>query len=115
MNPLEEYQRNLTRRQLLTHATRPLGAAALATLIKTRPGYSAKQTPKNTAAPAGLQDLPHFAPRAKQVIYLFMCGGPSHIDTFDFKPALRKFLGPDLPASVRQGHRSPGRRSGLGS
>lgn len=115
MNPLEEYQRNLTRRQLLTHATRPLGAAALATLIKTRPGYSAKQTPKNTAAPAGFQDLPHFAPRAKQVIYLFMCGGPSHIDTFDFKPALRKLHGQELPDSVRQGQRITGMTSGQDS
>ncbi len=115
MNPLEEYQRNLTRRQLLTHAARPLGAAALATLIKTGPGYSANQTPENTGTPAGLPDLPHFAPRAKRVIYLFMCGGPSHIDTFDFKPALRKLHGQELPDSVRQGQRITGMTSGQDS
>ena len=115
MNPLEEYQRNLTRRQLLTHAARPLGAAALATLVKTEPGYSANQTPENTGSAVGLPDLPHFAPRAKRVIYLFMCGGPSHIDTFDFKPAVRKLHGQELPDSVRQGQRITGMTSGQDS
>jgi hypothetical protein len=50
----------------------------------------------------------HFAPRAKHVIYLFMSGGPSHIDLFDCKPKLRDYHGKELPASVRMGQRVTG-------
>ena len=51
---------------------------------------------------------PHFAPRAKRVIYLFMAGGPSQLDLFDYKPLLNKMNGQDLPASVRMGQRLTG-------
>src|SRR6516165_8741319 len=47
---------------------------------------------------------PHFRARAKHVIFLFMQGGPSHIDTFDPKPLLNRFHGRPLPPSVVQGH-----------
>src|SRR5262245_27461573 len=54
---------------------------------------------------------PHFAPRAKSVISLFMSGGPSHMDTFDPKPALQKYAGQPLTGKgeivVRQGHPGP--------
>ena len=53
-----------------------------------------------------------FAPNAKRIIYLFMAGGPSHIDLFDFKPALRDLHGTELPDSVRQGQRLTGMSSG---
>lgn len=103
MDPITELHRHMTRRQLLANSLRPLGAAALASLV----GGSAAQL--NAAAPksttGGLPGLPHFAPKAKRVIYLFMCGGPSHIDTFDFKPEIRKLHGIELPDSVRQGQR----------
>jgi hypothetical protein len=46
--------------------------------------------------------LPHFKPRAKSVIFLFMVGGPSQVDTFDYKPTLQKLAGQPLPGSVRQ-------------
>ena len=59
----------------------------------------------------GLPNLPHFAPKAKRVIYLFMCGGPSHIDTFDFHPEVRKLHGQELPASIRMGQRLTGMTS----
>lgn len=49
--------------------------------------------------------LPHFAPTAKRVIYLFMYGGPSQIDLFDHKPMLTRLHGTELPASIRQGQR----------
>ena len=55
---------------------------------------------------------PHFAPQAKRVIYLFMAGGPSHIDTFDYHPEIRDFHGQELPASVRMGQRITGMTSG---
>ncbi len=55
---------------------------------------------------------PHFAPRAKRVIYLFMHGGPSQLDLFDPKPGLRELAGQELPASVRGEQRLTGMTSG---
>ena len=58
------------------------------------------------AAPAsvgGLPGLPHFAPRAKRVIYLFQGGAPSQHDLWEYKPGLANMRGTDLPDSVRQG------------
>jgi len=83
----------IDRRQLLTQTAGGLGAAALATLL---PG---------TAQGDGLPELPHFAPKARRVIYLFQSGGPTHIDLFDHKPQLQKYYNTDLPASIRQGQR----------
>jgi hypothetical protein len=56
----------------------------------------------------GLPGLPHFAARAKRVIYLFQSGGPSQIELFDHKPRLVEFQGKDLPESVRNGQRLTG-------
>src|SRR5580698_877512 len=56
----------------------------------------------------GLPGLPHFAPKAKRVIYLFQSGGPSQIELFDYKPRLTEFQGSDLPESVRKGQRLTG-------
>src|SRR5258708_3524755 len=53
----------------------------------------------------GLDGVPHFAPRAKRVIYLFQSGGPSQIELFDYKPRLKEFAGTDLPESIRMGQR----------
>ena len=66
-----------------------------------------------TAAPAvnpfkGILDRPHFAPKAKRIIYLFMSGGPSQHDLFDYKPLLNQKNGQDLPESVRMGQRLTG-------
>jgi len=58
-----------------------------------RPDLAGKTTPP----PA-----PHFAPRAKRMIYLFMHGGPSQLDLFDHKPDLRALHGHELPDSIRQ-------------
>jgi hypothetical protein len=56
----------------------------------------------------GILDAPHFAPKAKRIIYLFMSGGPSQMDLYDYKPLLNKMNGEDLPESVRQGQRLTG-------
>jgi len=56
----------------------------------------------------GILDHPHHAPKAKRVIYLFMSGGPSQLDLFDYKPILNKMNGEDLPESVRMGQRLTG-------
>ena len=121
-----------TRRRLLASSSRVLGAAALTTLLAqdranagSPRGAGAAETgaAETGAAETGaagavrgrLPGLPHFAPKAKRVIYLFMCGGPSHIDTFDFHPELRKLHGQELPASVRMGQRITGMTSGQSS
>ena len=57
---------------------------------------------------AGILDKPHFEPKAKRIIYLFMAGGPSQLDLFDYKPLLNKMNGEDLPESVRKGQRLTG-------
>lgn len=106
MHPEREWQQNLNRRQLIGNSIRPVGAAALASLL-------AQDQPAALAETANpLRGLTHRAPRAKRVIYLFMCGGPSHIDTFDFKPAVRKHHGEELPDSIRNGQRITGMTSG---
>ncbi len=53
----------------------------------------------------GLPGLPHFAPKAKRIIYLFQGGGPSQMETFDYKPLLEKYNGQELPDSIRMGQR----------
>ena len=52
--------------------------------------------------------LPHFAPKAKRIIYLFQNGAPSQLDLFDYKPMLNEMHGQDLPASIRMGQRLTG-------
>jgi hypothetical protein len=80
-----------TRRQFFRRSA--VGAAALSSLLRgaTRTG--------------GLDGVPHHTPTAKRIIYLFQSGGPSQIETFDYKPRLREFQGNDLPESVRMGQR----------
>jgi len=56
----------------------------------------------------GLPGLPHFAPKAKRVIYLFQSGGPSQIELFDYKPRLVELQGSELPESIRNGQRLTG-------
>jgi hypothetical protein len=102
MNPFIEQQQNQTRRQLLFNGSRIMGAAALSSLLQSE-GVAAKPGDKN--ANGGLADVPHFTGTAKRVIYLFMSGGPSHIDMFDYKPEIRKIHGQELPESIRQGQR----------
>jgi hypothetical protein len=78
----------LTRRRFLMRTSAGLGVAALASLLDAQ----------DSASPAIAGT--HFAPKAKNVIYLFMGGGPSHVDTFDPKPMLRQRHGEEMPASV---------------
>ena len=113
MNPIDKHQLLLTRRQLLARGRGCLGAAALATLF--RADDQAQASAPRSASNPGLPGLPHFAPTAKRVIYLFMAGGPSHIDMFDYKPAMRKLHGTELPDSIRDGQRLTGMSSGQAS
>lgn len=108
MDPLSQYELQMTRRQLLSRGRGCLGAAALGTLLR---ADSAQAAPRSKSNP-GLDNLPHFRPTAKRVIYLFMAGGPSHIDMFDYKPAMRGLHGSELPDSIRNGQRLTGMSSG---
>jgi len=95
----------LNRRQFLNRFGLGLGGIALAHLLNPVRGLS-------QAAPLtslrGVLSEPHFAAKAKRVIYLFMAGGPSQLETFDYKPLLNERNGEDLPASVRMGQRLTG-------
>src|SRR5260370_1140532 len=82
----------ITRRDVLTRAAHGFGALALQYLLE-REGLGAVRV--NPLAPKA----PHFAAKAKSVIFLYMVGAPSHIDTFDPKPALKKYEGQQLPES----------------
>ena len=110
-DPFGELLLNLTRRQLFGRAASGIGLAALATLLAER---SAAQMAAGTPVPGALGRT-HRPPRAKRVVYLFQSGGPSHIDLFDYKPALRRHHGEELPASVRMGQRITGMTSGQSS
>ena len=105
MDPRLEYLQTLSRRQFFTGAGVRLGGAAMATLgLPGRAPRAASATTPNRVHPA-LDGLPHFAPRAKSVIYLHMNGGPSQIDTWDYKPVLDANFDKDLPDSIRMGQR----------
>ncbi|MEY2747712.1 MAG: hypothetical protein RL112_2754, partial [Planctomycetota bacterium] len=85
------------RRAVLRGAGLGLGALALSDVL----GAAPRQAPEARGAP-------HFAPKAKRVIYLFQAGGPAQFETFDPKPGLRALHGQPLPDSVRRGQRLTG-------
>ena len=96
---------NVTRRQFLGKASLGLGSAALASLLN----------PRLFAAGASSSALlPHFAPKAKRVIWLTQAGAPSQLETFDYKPGLAAMFDKDMPASVRGDQRLTGFTSGQG-
>src|SRR5215212_5195263 len=97
MEPEIENAHRLSRRQLLGRTSLGLGAVALTSLLN--PKLFAGDG-KPFGAPF---HAPHFAPKAKRVIYLFQSGGPSHLELFDYKPKLVDLAGKDLPPSVRMG------------
>lgn len=82
-----------TRRHFFGKSAYGLGAVALSKLL-------GDELPRG-----GMPGLPHFAPKAKRVVYLFQSGAPSQIELFDYKPKLQQMRGTDLPDSVRQGQR----------
>src|SRR5262245_46235083 len=90
----------LTRRAFLQRTASGVGTLALASLLG------------RSSLAAAVRPVPHFAPKAKRVIYLFMHGGPSQLDMFDHKPGLRAMHGKDLPESIRKTQRLTGMTSG---
>jgi len=106
MDPRLEAQLLLTRRHFFSRSAHGLGVAALASLLGQR--ATAEQPAPLTG---GLPGLPHFAGKAKRVIYLFQSGAPSQMDLFDYKPSLKSVQGQELPDSVRMGQRLTGMTS----
>src|SRR5260221_4162047 len=101
-----ELDLHLTRRQLFGLTARGIGGAALGSLLGLD-RVSATAQAQETRAPktGGLPGLPHFAPKAKRVIFLHQSGGPSQLETFDYKPGLARYQGTQIPDSVRMGQR----------
>ena len=99
MSLLEEFHRNQTRRRFFERGRHLLGGAALSSLL----GESLRAS--LGAAEVSGSALPHFAPKAKRVIYLHMVGGPSQMDLWDHKPEMEKWYDKDLPDSIRGGQR----------
>ena len=107
MNPLTELHTQHTRRAFLGRGTLGLGGIALGSLLNAQAG-------KRNAI-GGQAGLPHFAPKAKRVIYLFQSGGPSQMDLFDYKPHLAKRFGEEVPESIYPAERKTTMTSGQAS
>ncbi len=98
-----EHGLNFNRRRFLSRMSLGLGSIALGSLLM-----------PDLLSGGGMDDddfvsgIPHFAPKAKRVIYLFQNGAPSQLELFDYKPKLRDMMGQELPASIRAGQRLTG-------
>src|SRR5690606_1479308 len=103
MHPLIERDIALTRRQFFRSVGLNFGGVALAHLMSR--DAQAAAAPAAVRVHPALPGFPHFKPRAKALIYLHMNGGPSQLDTWDYKPQLRKYFNTDLPPSVQGGQR----------
>lgn len=112
MNLKQELKLHLTRRQLFGLGAKGIGIAALASLMKQDGLASSAMGEDRDPKTGGLVGLPHFAPKVKRVIFLHQSGGPSQIETFDYKPSLEKLHGTELPDSIRKGQRITGMTSG---
>ncbi|MEZ6134038.1 MAG: DUF1501 domain-containing protein [Pirellulaceae bacterium] len=102
--------RELTRRYFFGRSSLGVGTAALATLFGNQLSSASEldqSLPPNPGVGGTLSQF-HHAPRAKRIVYLFMSGGPSQMDLFDYKPQLNADNGKELPASVRMGQRLTG-------
>ncbi len=98
MNPIREADLMMTRRQLFGRTALGLGTVALADVMSPNLLGNASSQVRGT----------DFATKAKRVIYLFMSGGPSHHDLWDYKPKMREMFGKNLPEHVRDGQRITG-------
>lgn len=101
-----EHGLNMNRRRFLSRLSLGVGSVALGSLLI--PDLFSAQDEEMV-----ISGLPHFAPKAKRIIYLFQNGAPSQLDLFDHKPLLQKMYGEDLPASVRMGQRLTGMTAGM--
>ena len=111
MDHCNQYERLFSRRDFLTKSGMGVGAFALSNLMNPIIDHVMPRQ-KNGG---GLLGKPHFAPRAKRVIFLHQSGAPSQLDLFDYKPLLNKRNGEELPPSIRQNQRLTGMSAGQSS
>src|SRR6185437_14197755 len=90
-----EHRLGINRRKFLSKLSLGIGSVALGSLL-IPDLFSGGDSDADVIA-----GLPHFAPKAKRVIYLFQDGAPSQLESFDYKPKLREMMGQELPPSVR--------------
>ncbi len=102
MGPYDRLLLGNTRRHFFQKCFVGLGPAALASLMGQSPAAAADRP--EVSNPLGPKD-PHFPPKIKSVIYLFMAGGPSQFELFDFKPELQRYSGKPIPQSFLEGKR----------
>ena len=100
MTPHQRYVLRQTRRAFLGRAAAGVGGVALASLLN--PRLFADEPPK-PGRYLGVVNPRHFPPKVKRVIYLYMAGGPSHLETFDYKPKLAEMNGQPMPESFTKG------------
>jgi len=108
-HPIHQAQQLETRRQFFGRSSCGIGTLALASLLNQN---LFGNDSADSATYGGLSGLPHFAPKAKRVIYLLQSGAPSQVDLFDYKPSLEKLHLTELPDSIRQGQRLTGMTAG---
>ncbi|MBN7810603.1 DUF1501 domain-containing protein [Algoriphagus sp. H41] len=101
---------NHNRRKFLSRLSLGIGSVALGSLM-IPDLFNGKQEAEDGL----MRALPHFAPKAKRIIYLFQNGAPSQLETFDYKPLLTKNFGQELPDSIRGGQRLTGMTAGQSS
>ena len=106
MNPILQSGLVENRRQFFGRTSTGIGSIALASLLNS--DSSASSVDGSSDPHLGLPGLPHFAPKAKRVIYLLQSGAPSQMELLDYKPSLKALHGKPLPDSVRKGQRLTG-------
>lgn len=104
-----EHGLNQNRRKFLSKVSLGIGSLALGSLLI--PDLFKGKDSEDAMMAA----LPHFAPKAKRIIYLFQNGAPSQLESFDYKPMLNQQMGQELPESIRMGQRLTGMTSGQSS
>src|SRR5207249_12228215 len=95
----DAFIREISRRTFLGRGAAGLGVVALKALVRLRLSAAAQAAPQSRGAVNPL-DVP---PKAKRVIFLYQAGGPSHLETFDFKPKLAEMSGTPMPESMTKG------------
>jgi Protein of unknown function (DUF1501) len=105
-SPVTNFLQAQTRRQFFSRMASGIGGAALTSMLGQNPLNAAE-----LSVGRGALGSPHFAPKAKRVIYLFMSGAPSQIDLFDYKPYMKVWYDKDLPEEIRNGQRLTGMTS----
>ena len=103
MDPLIEAGLVETRRHFFSRTAGGIGTAALASLVN--PDLFANRPDAAPSSGGNVLGAPHFAPKAKRVIYLFMSGAPSQLDMWDYKPKMKEWYNKELPDTIRNGQR----------